>query len=98
MVVVAAAVAAAACQPAATEPGPTMSLRLNGGPAEATVIVDDAAIGTLDVVEAHGVALPPGVHHLTVKAPGYFPWDREVVAQAGAPLLRLDVTLTPMPD
>ena len=29
------------------------------------------------------MALPPGVHHVTVKAAGYFPWDREVKAEAG---------------
>jgi hypothetical protein len=95
---IAGAVAAAACAPPATAPGPTMSLRLVGSPADATVIVDDQALGTLDFVAAHGVALPPGVHHLTVKAAGYFPWDHEVTAEAGAPLLRLEVALTPLPD
>jgi len=95
---IAGAAAGAACAPPATAPGPTMSLRLLGSPADATVIVDDQAIGTLDFVAAHGVALPPGVHHLTVKAAGYFPWDHEVIAQAGAPLLRLEVALAPLPD
>lgn len=75
-----------------------MSLRLQGSPADATVIIDDQAIGTLDFVAAHGVALPPGVHHLTVKAAGYFPWDHELTAEPGAPLLRLQVALAPLPD
>jgi hypothetical protein len=88
----------ASCRPAQTAHAPTMSLRLRGSPADATVIVDDDALGTLDFVAAHGVALPPGVHHVTVKAAGYFPWDREVTAQAGAPLLRIEVALTPIPD
>jgi PEGA domain-containing protein len=86
------------CRPAETARAPTMSLRLQGSPADATVIVDDDALGTLDFVAAHGVALPPGVHHLTVKAAGYFPWDREITAQAGAPPLKLEVALTPVPD
>ncbi len=92
------AVAAVACRPAATASGPTVSLRLHGGPADATVIVDDEALGTLDFVAAHGVALPPGVHHLTVKAVGFFPWDREVTAQVGSPPLRLEVVLVAVPD
>jgi hypothetical protein len=90
--------AAASCRPAETAHGPTMSLRLQGSPADAMVIVDDQGLGTLDFVAAHGVALPPGVHHLTVQAAGYFPWDHEVTAEAGAPLLRLEVALTPLPD
>jgi hypothetical protein len=95
---IAGAVAGATCAPPGAAPGPTMSLRLLGSPADATVIVDDQALGTLDFVAVHGVALPPGVHHLTVKAAGYFPWDHEVTAEAGAPLLRLKVALTPLPD
>jgi len=63
-----------------------------------TVIIDDQPIGTLDFVAAHGVALPPGVHHITVQARGYFPWDREVQARPGSPPIRLTATLEPVPD
>ena len=94
----AALVALAACQPAAIPPRPTVSLRMQGTPADATVIIDEEAIGSLDLVAAHGVALHPGVHHITVKATGYFPWDREVKAELGKGLIRLDVGLTPIPD
>ncbi len=45
-------------------------------PVDAVVVIDDQALGTLELVMAHGVALPVGVHHVTVKADGYFPWDR----------------------
>jgi hypothetical protein len=69
-----------------------------GTPADATVIIDDEAIGTLELVAAHGVALPVGVHHVTVKAGGYFPWDREVKAEEGQTPIRLDVALVPVPD
>jgi hypothetical protein len=86
------------CQPAASPHAATMSLRLRGSPADAVVILDDEAIGPLDFVAAHGVALPPGVHRLTVKASGYFPYDHEVTASEGAPPLNLDVALTPLPD
>jgi hypothetical protein len=96
--IVGAAVAAAACQPAVEPSLPTVSLRMAGGPADATVIVDEKAIGTLDFVAAHGVALPVGVHHVTVKADKYFPWDREVDAKEGGGPIRLQVALERIPD
>jgi hypothetical protein len=86
------------CAPAQAPPRATVSLRLRGGPAEATVIVDEESIGAFDFVAAHGVALPPGTHHVTVKAQGYFPWDREVEAKVGAPPIVLEVAPIPMPD
>jgi hypothetical protein len=86
------------CQPAQSPAGPTVSLRMRGTPADATVVIDDEAIGMLDFVAAHGVALPPGVHHVTVKALGYLPWDREVTAEIGAAPILLSVALMPVPD
>jgi hypothetical protein len=95
---VALAAGAAACvQPREAAP-PTVSLRMRGSPVDAVVIVDDQALGTLELVMAHGVALPPGVHHVTVKAQGYLPWDREVDAREGAGMVKLEVALTPVPD
>jgi len=91
-----------ACQPPEVPgQGPTVSMRVQiakGTPVDAVVIVDDQALGTLELVMAHGVALPPGIHHVTVKADGFFPWDREVEAKLGTGILRLDVALTPVPD
>ncbi len=88
----------AACQPAQSPKQPTVSLRIKGTPASATVIIDEEALGTLDFVAAHGVALPPGVHHVTVKAAGYFPSDVAVDAKAGAGPVALEVALIPVPD
>jgi hypothetical protein len=88
----------AACAPAQEAAHPTVSLRMQGTPADAVVVIDDQAMGTLELVRAHGVALPPGVHHVTVKADGYFPWDREVEAKLGSGMIRLEVALTPVPD
>ena len=87
------------CAPAES-PGqqPTVSLRMTGAPADAVVVIDDEAVGTLELVQAHGVALPVGVHHITVKAEGYFPWDKEVEAKLGSEPIRLDAKLTPVPD
>ena len=96
------ATAVAGCQqPAAPGAGPTVSMRMQGAkgtPVDAVVIVDDQALGTLELVMAHGVALPPGVHHITVKADGYFPWDREVEAKLGTGILKVEVALQPVPD
>ncbi len=74
----------------------SVSLRVRGGPARATVTIDDRMVGSLDLVAARGVALAPGTHRISVEAPGFVPWDREIVATQ-APVL-LDVTLEPLPD
>jgi hypothetical protein len=87
-----------ACAPAESPVVKTISLRMQGTPREAVVIVDEEDVGQLDFVQAHGVALPPGMHHVTVKAPGYFPLDREVEAKPGSPPIRLEVALTSVPD
>jgi hypothetical protein len=87
-----------ACQPPVEPTQPTVSMRMHGTPNDAVVIVDDQALGTMELVMAHGVALPPGVHHITVKAEGYFPWDREVEAKLGTGIIQLEVALTPVPD
>jgi hypothetical protein len=90
--------ALAACQPAQSAPQPTISLRMRGTPSGATVIIDEEALGTLDFVAAHGVALPPGVHHVTVKANGYFPSDVAVDAKPGSAPVALEIALVPVPD
>jgi hypothetical protein len=78
-----------ACRPPLVAATPKVSLRMAGSPAEATVIIDDEVVGSLDLVAAHDV---------TVKASGYFPWDREVKAVEGQAPIRLEVALAPVPD
>jgi hypothetical protein len=87
----------AACAPPAKSP--TVSLRLRGGPKDASVTVDDIPVGSLEVVRSRGVALPPGVHYVTIVAPGYLPFDRrvEAVGGPGAPVL-LEVKMIEVPD
>jgi hypothetical protein len=92
------ALALAACRPPLVAETPKVSLRMSGTPADATVLIDEEAVGTLDLVAAHGVALPVGAHRISVKAGGYFPWDREVTAEEGHSPLRLEVALVPIPD
>lgn len=87
-----------ACEGAKAPAQPTVSLRMRGGAPEAAVTIDDEPLGSFEFVAAHGVALPPGVHHVTVKAPGFFPWDREVDAKVGSPPVVLEVALQPIPD
>jgi hypothetical protein len=75
----------------------TVPLRIAGGPPNASVTVDDEPIGSFDGVAAHGVALPPGRHRLTVEADGYFPSDQLLDAELGGPPLRLQVQLEKIP-
>jgi hypothetical protein len=75
---------------------PTVSMRMQGSPPDATVTIDDQYVGPLVVVAARGVALPAGPHRISVEMPGYFPWDRIVEAK-DAPV-RLEVHLTALPD
>ncbi|MBX3208802.1 MAG: PEGA domain-containing protein [Labilithrix sp.] len=88
--------AALACGPPA-EPK-TVSMRMVGSPANASVTIDDIFVGRLDTVAARGVALPVGTHHVTVEAPGYLPWDKVVEAKEGAGPVRLEVRLVATPD
>ena len=77
---------------------PTVSLRLEGAAADATVHIDDQYIGPFSFVKKRGVALRPGTHRISVEKPGYFPWDTLVEVKEGDPLVRLDVQLTRIPD
>jgi hypothetical protein len=85
-----------ACGPA-REPK-TVSLRVVGSPTNASVTIDDQFVGSLAVVQARGVALPPGQHRISVEAAGFFPHDEIVEAKEGSAPIRLDVKLTPVPD
>jgi hypothetical protein len=88
--------AAVSCRPAHAPR--TVSMRMVGAPPNATVTIDDQYVGTLEVVSARGVALPPGAHRVSVEAPGYFPWDRIVEAKEGSPPVRVEVVLVAVPD
>jgi hypothetical protein len=89
------ALALVGCPPT---PPRTVWMRVAGGPANASVTVDDIFVGTLDVVSRRGVALPPGTHRVSVEAPGHLPWDKIVEAREGDAPVQLDVKLVPIPD
>jgi PEGA domain-containing protein len=75
---------------------PTVSMRMQGSPPDATVTIDDMYVGPLAVVAARGVALPVGSHRISVEEQGYFPWDKIVEAK-DKPVM-LAVTLVLLPD
>jgi hypothetical protein len=89
---------ATACGGAGVTAAKTVSLRMTGAPTDARVTVDDQIVGSLDMVQARGVALPPGTHRVSVEAPGYFPFDKIVEAKDGDKMVHLDVKLVPVPD
>jgi hypothetical protein len=74
------------------------SLRMTGTPADARVVVDDQIVGTLDMVQARGVAMPPGQHRVSVEHDGYFPFDTIVEAKEGEKFVRIEAKLVPVPD
>ena len=76
----------------------TVSMRMVGSPPNASVTIDDHFVGTLEIVSARGVAVPPGQHRVTVEAAGFLPWDKIVEAKEGGGPLRLDVRLVPVPE
>ncbi len=76
----------------------TVSLHMTGSPQDARVTVDDQIVGSLDMVEARGVALPPGKHRVSVEAPGYFPYDTIVEAKEGDKVVNVEAKLVHVPD
>lgn len=76
----------------------TVSLRLTGELADATVTIDDQYLGSFAHVKHRGVALPPGRHRISVEQPGHFPWDQEVDVHEGDPPVRFLVQLKPIPE
>jgi hypothetical protein len=85
----------AACQMYANSPQ-TVSLRVKGDVADAEVTIDDIPIGALGYVAAHGVALPPGKHRITVEKTGFFPWDG--VVEAKEEPINVQIHMEPIPD
>jgi hypothetical protein len=91
-------VTATACGAPGAGAAATVSLHMTGSPPEARVTIDDQIVGSLDMVEARGVALPPGHHRISVEAPGYFPFDTIVEAHEGEKVVRVQAKLVPIPD
>ena len=76
----------------------TIALTMTGSPLDARVTVDDQIVGTLDMVQARGVAMPPGQHRVSVEHEGFFPFDTIVDAKEGEKVVRIEAKLVPVPD
>jgi hypothetical protein len=72
-------------------------LRLQGGPADALVTVDDRYVGKLGAASRFGVRLPVGEHAVTIEKPGYFPFDVLVRVPADGSVT-VPVALDEIPD
>ena len=79
-------------------PPKTVSFRMVGTPPDARVTIDDIPMGSLSLIAAHGVALPPGQHRITVEKSGFFPSDRLVEAKEGSGPIKVEVALVPIPE
>jgi hypothetical protein len=79
-------------------PPKTVSFRLAGTPPDARVTIDDIPMGSLALIAAHGVALPPGQHRVTVEKAGFFPSDRLIEAKEGSGPIKVEVALVPIPE
>jgi hypothetical protein len=86
----------AAC--AATQrPKPSVAeLRTLVEPPTARVQVDERFVGAARVLAQRPAKLKPGVHRLTVEAPGHFPHDMELDLQPG--VTKVELKLRPIPE
>jgi hypothetical protein len=79
----------------------TTSLRLRpvpDTPPDAEVTVDDHPLGSLAWVVEKGVALPDGVHRITILRTGFLPWDLELKTPAKDKIIELPVALVAQPE
>ena len=79
----------------APAPHETATLRVIATPATARVYVEDIYVGNARVLARRPAQLRPGVRHVTLDAPGFFPHDVEVDLRAGETTVR--VSLRPIP-
>lgn len=70
-------------------------LRIVAEPATAAVYVDDHFVASAQVFDARPQEAMPGVHHITLEAPGYFPHDLELDLPSGTTTVR--IRLRPIP-
>ena len=70
-------------------------LRIVAEPDSATVQVNERFVGAARVLDKRPAKLRPGVKHVTVEAPGYFPHDLELNLPAGVTTVK--IKLRPVP-
>lgn len=88
------ALSAIACGGARVAPEPAL-LRVIAEPETAAVYVDDRFVGSARVLRLRPEALRPGVHFVTLQAPGHFPHDVEVSLPEGETTVRVRLRAVP---
>jgi len=88
------AVGAVACA-GAPAPRETATLRVIATPPTARVYVEDVYVGNARVLAVRPATLRPGVRHVTIEAPGFFPHDVEVDLRAGETTVRIALRAVP---
>ena len=91
---VACALGYAACA-GAPAPRETASLRVIAQPPTARVYVEDVYVGNARVLAVRPATLQPGLRHVTIDAPGFFPHDVEVDLRAGETTVRIALRAIP---
>ncbi len=89
------ALALSGCALQSVRPTPAR-MRVLASPPEARVFVDDAFVASARVLGEQPVELSPGLHQVTLEAPGYFPHDLEVDLESGTTTVRVE--LRPIPQ
>ena len=77
-----------------TRPTPA-GLKVVAEPADARVYVDDRFVASARVLARKPHELKPGVHRVSITAPGYFPHDLELELPSG--VSTIEIRLRPVP-
>jgi PEGA domain len=85
----------AACAGTQKPKGPPAELRVVAEPESATVQVNERFVGAARVLDKRPAKLTPGLKHVTVEAPGYFPHDFDADLPAGVTTVK--IKLRPVP-
>jgi hypothetical protein len=86
---------AGACAGTQKPKGPPAELRVVAEPDSATVQVNERFVGAARVLDKRPAKLTPGLKHVTVEAPGYFPHDFAADLPAGVTTVK--IKLRPVP-
>ena len=90
-----AALVLAACAGSQKPKGPPAQLRVVAEPESALVQVNERYVGTARLLDKKPVNLQPGLKHITVEAPGYFPHDFDAELPVG--VTTVTIKLRPVP-
>jgi hypothetical protein len=92
---VVAVLASAACAGSQKPKGPPAQLRVVAEPESAIVQVNERFVGSARLLDKKPANLQPGLKHITVEAPGYFPHDFDADLPVGVTTIK--IKLRPVP-